>query len=440
MNFPTEILLNIFVFIPNDTFNISRVCKLFRKIIDNRCVNDLYYSGNSTYPIELVIINDSYLLPKCFLPGDNYEPAIVYEDSFYWIHTKYLSSSNCLNFIANYYRKLFVKKSIKLDSDLHKNKIRHVIKNICFTNNISGVKYLKTLLEYDEKYCLMERNFALYLIYKCFYKKLFVMAEHLFTISEQMYPENNVCFYFRNEIIDCVILSYLTNKTIVLLIEEHLADTKKDKIYYEFSLDTTLSIFDYLLKSKRISALELSDRIKKKYQNRKNVQNSSDSILNYVANYGNDNISYIHNKMENDNKYEKNCELFKQLITKSFPNLKYNILYNDETLLNEIYLPQYNANISILKTNNWVDIKRHINTKINELWKINDCTLCFQKIDKNVTCSKCSNNWCGKCYIELFRVGKGIMKCPHCRFTWGVKTPDSMMEICIKEIEYKLGY
>ena len=289
MNLPTEILLNIFVFIPNDTFNISRVCKFFKKIINNRTIDDLYYEGNSTYPIELVIINDSYLLSKCFSPNTDYAPAIVYYDDFYYVHTKYLSSSNCLNFIANYYRKLFSKRYIKLDSDIHKNRIRHIIKNICFTNNISGVKYLKTLLEYDEEYyCFMTRNFTLYLIYKCLYKKLFVMVDHLFVICKQMYPENDIWVYFINEIVDCVILSYLTNKTILLIIEKQLVDIKKNKIYHEFSVDTTLSIFDYLLKSKRISPLDLSDRIKKKYKNKKDVQNKSDStiILNYVEKYG----------------------------------------------------------------------------------------------------------------------------------------------------------
>ena len=45
-----------------------------------------------------------------------------------------------------------------------------------------------------------------------------------------------------------------------------------------------------------------------------------------------------------------------------------------------------------------------------------------------------------RCYINLFKHGKGIMTCPHCRYSWGVETPEYMIELCVDEIKHKLGY
>ncbi len=90
------------------------------------------------------------------------------------------------------------------------------------------------------------------------------------------------------------------------------------------------------------------------------------------------------------NEYGPKVNLFEKLIRASFPELDFNIIYNDGTNSNEIVLPLYFTNIPILKTNNWVEIKKNIEFNINyftfELFKSKyDIFIKNYKYDKKKT-------------------------------------------------------
>ncbi len=64
-----------------------------------------------------------------------------------------------------------------------------------------------------------------------------------------------------------------------------------------------------------------------------------------------------------DNEYEQKVILFEKLIKATFPNLDFNIIYNNTI---ELYLPLYSTKMSISKTNNWIEIKKRIEFTIYE--------------------------------------------------------------------------
>jgi hypothetical protein len=139
-------------------------------------------------------------------------------------------------------------------------------------------------------------------------------------------------------------------------------------------------------------------------------------------------------------KYDKRCNVIKNLILKDYINDKFDFIRNPETLYIEIVINN-NSKITLLPDSNWKEIKRHIDKKIivqrNGISQ--DCIICCETIQKNVTCSKCSNNCCGKCYINLFKSGKGVITCPHCRYSYGNTMSEYMIQMGVNEIKHKLG-
>ncbi len=143
------------------------------------------------------------------------------------------------------------------------------------------------------------------------------------------------------------------------------------------------------------------------------------------------------------NTYEKKCNIIKNLISNDYKNNKFKFIKNPETLYIEIIIDN-NSKITLLPDNNWKEIKRHINKKITYKASVHNgssdnCPICYEAIKMNVTCPKCSNNYCSECYINIFKEGKGIITCPHCRFSYGNRMSEHMIQIGVDEINYKLG-
>ena len=139
-------------------------------------------------------------------------------------------------------------------------------------------------------------------------------------------------------------------------------------------------------------------------------------------------------------KYDKRCNVIKNLILKDYINDKFDFIRNPETLYIEIVINN-NSKITLLPDNNWKEIKRHIDKKIivqcNGISE--DCIICCKSIQQNVTCPKCSNNYCGECYINIFKNGKGVITCPHCRHSHGDTMSKSDIQNAVNVIRHKLG-
>jgi hypothetical protein len=135
-------------------------------------------------------------------------------------------------------------------------------------------------------------------------------------------------------------------------------------------------------------------------------------------------------------KYNSKCIVIKNLILEEFNNDDFEFNLNDDTNVQMIIINK-KSTVTILPNNSWNDIKRNIIKKINETYKNNDCSICFEKIKQNISCNQCSNNWCGECYINLFRNGNGIIKCPVCRYSFGIEISECMVDYSIREMKNK---
>ncbi len=140
------------------------------------------------------------------------------------------------------------------------------------------------------------------------------------------------------------------------------------------------------------------------------------------------------------NKYHKRCIVIKNLTVNHYKNDKFHLNMDPETLYYEIIINN-KTEITILPNNTWKEIKRHIFVKLDTLKNgiSEPCIICFEKIKTNITCTKCSNNWCGNCYLDMFKNGKGIISCPHCRNTIGEKLPEFLIKWGIEDIKLRLN-
>lgn len=150
------------------------------------------------------------------------------------------------------------------------------------------------------------------------------------------------------------------------------------------------------------------------------------------------NVSKNNSEKTSDN-YQKKCDEIKQLLISTYPDTIFEFIENEDTSLVEVIINS-KGKITILPCNTWKEVQRHVNKKINyDHDHPGDCDICCNKISKNVSCNKCSNNWCINCYINLFRSGKGVIICPCCRFSIGNRFPNHMIEHGVAEIKMKAG-
>ncbi len=145
--------------------------------------------------------------------------------------------------------------------------------------------------------------------------------------------------------------------------------------------------------------------------------------------------------------YNKRCEIIKNLINEKYINDIFTFEIYDNVIgdFNEIkfftrIVINNKETITILPNTTWKDIERNINFKLkNKDEKTKECPICLNNVSKYTSCNKCGNYWCIPCYIEIFKTGNGIIKCPFCRNSFGIYTPEYMIEICIQEIKMRAG-
>jgi len=137
--------------------------------------------------------------------------------------------------------------------------------------------------------------------------------------------------------------------------------------------------------------------------------------------------------------YENKKKKIKKKIRKHYKDEKFTYITNPDTRYTEILINDV-SRITLLPDSTWNEIKRHINKKLaGQRDGFGDCVICCEEITQNVTCTKCSGNYCADCYINLFRYGEGIVTCPHCRYSFGRILPNFMIEIGVESIKRKLG-
>jgi hypothetical protein len=135
-------------------------------------------------------------------------------------------------------------------------------------------------------------------------------------------------------------------------------------------------------------------------------------------------------------KYYKRCNILKNLASLKFKNTKFMGLYQPASE-NYLLIIDEKHMTTIINTTTLPELERIIQKKLTDDYP-EDCLLCCYKIDKvdrhNVSCTKCSTGICTECYINIFRVGMGVITCPFCKYTFGRVAPPHMVQLGILEI------
>ena len=116
--------------------------------------------------------------------------------------------------------------------------------------------------------------------------------------------------------------------------------------------------------------------------------------------------------------YIKRCNLIYELLQKNYPKhkfaLKTYVKFN--TVFYEIIIND-TKQITLEKNVTWNLIKLLVKKKLE---KRTECEICYDNMS-NVSCSNCSNYFCGDCYIDIMKKNEGFIVCPFCRYTFGEK-------------------
>ena len=135
----------------------------------------------------------------------------------------------------------------------------------------------------------------------------------------------------------------------------------------------------------------------------------------------------IETLMSDTNLYIKKCAVIKNLIKDEFKGHKFD--YRANAFGGMTIVINDKATLSIESNITWNEIKRNIYKKINPDTSDNTCGICFYDLNRRVSCNKCANFYCTECYINLYKIGEGLISCPFCRHTVGVKISKSHIDM-----------
>lgn len=137
--------------------------------------------------------------------------------------------------------------------------------------------------------------------------------------------------------------------------------------------------------------------------------------------------------------YEKKCKIIKSLIMKEYEGQDIIMSRDTRTGFNVVDV-NHTVRFSIMNFTNWNIVKRQISKAyetINSDKTKLICQICMEDDIKLVGCNMCAENFCVECYINIFKEGKGIVRCPFCRNEYGYLQSEDMISKSIKIIRNK---
>ena len=91
-------------------------------------------------------------------------------------------------------------------------------------------------------------------------------------------------------------------------------------------------------------------------------------------------------------------------------NIKFNKDSNNGQL--QVIFIDKKTIMNILSNQPWLEIKRRIDTIIMRDRNLpEDCSICSNRLEKRVYCTRCSCFWCYDCYINIYKSNDGIVIC-----------------------------
>ena len=126
--------------------------------------------------------------------------------------------------------------------------------------------------------------------------------------------------------------------------------------------------------------------------------------------------------------YKEKCRSIITLLRNYRPDVLFEVVDSGGNM--EVFFPDYFSMFTITQTSNWKQLQRIIDSKliINEN---ESCQICLNNfVTLKINCSSCGERWCIKCYINIYAMGQGVVKCPYCRYSVGDK---------LNENDFRLG-
>ncbi len=143
--------------------------------------------------------------------------------------------------------------------------------------------------------------------------------------------------------------------------------------------------------------------------------------------------------------YVKRCLVIKKCLDKEFADYQPEMTFNEDInlFIISLYNPKRKCRIivSLLRDTKWHKLKKYIYKRIDEIDET-ECQICNGTIMKiRPNCNKCGNSYCGECYINIFKFGRGIVRCPFCRWKYGSELPDQLIDIgvCMLREKFNMG-
>lgn len=116
-----------------------------------------------------------------------------------------------------------------------------------------------------------------------------------------------------------------------------------------------------------------------------------------------------------------------------FPNIKF--LIEESEIDDNLVIIHFNPN----RLSYYLDNISHLELLKNNIMKIisgnadDKCAVCFELFEIGSLCQKCSRSICSACFINIFRKNNGIVKCPFCRDSYGIRLSDEATDEYIQK-------
>ena len=141
-------------------------------------------------------------------------------------------------------------------------------------------------------------------------------------------------------------------------------------------------------------------------------------------------------ELKRNREYPKEFDDICKKIKLYIPHISVEFRKSSTTGLLELIFVKEQSVMSVTNDNTWDEITRHIDSCLKEDKGLN-CQICQESIINRTGCTKCSADWCVECYINIFKTGRGIIKCPFCRYTPEICRIMTDEELLLGEIQIR---
>ena len=135
----------------------------------------------------------------------------------------------------------------------------------------------------------------------------------------------------------------------------------------------------------------------------------------------------------NVEEYNSKCDIIKKLIKSQYKNSSIKFVQLNKIDLVYVIFDK-TIKFAIMPDVKWTELRKEIDFKLRDIYKEKICKKCGCKIKCVAGCNNCGTQTCLECYIDNFKLNKGIIRCEICNYSFGVRVPDEYIDLAIDDI------